>query len=78
MSRNNPKDYTLNKEAAQSLADKIKQYWHTRGHLSVDAWVEVIPIYNPSSGKRIATRFEINSNIIQSVSSLENGHVTRV
>jgi hypothetical protein len=72
MGKNSPTDYTMNKEAAESLANEIQKFWHDKGCSSVEVWVETIPVYNRGEEKRIATRFEINSNIIQSLSSLEN------
>jgi hypothetical protein len=65
-----PTDYTLNKEAAEELAQKIMDFWAHRGYYEVSAWVESIPIYNTFTGKKITTRYEINSNISQSVSSI--------
>jgi hypothetical protein len=75
MTNRNPKDYTLNKEAAKGLAEKIQKHWHDKGYDSVRVWVEDIHVYNREGTRRITTRFEINSNIIQSVSSLENQYV---
>ena len=75
MTRKNPRDYTLNRDAAKDLAYSIQSSWRQRGYDSVEVWVETIPVYNKHTGERLTTRFELNSNIIQSVSSLERGHV---
>ena len=74
MSKNIP-EYTLEREHALELVTKIKDFWHSRGQTEVEVWLETIPIYNRATQKKVATRFEINSNIFQSVSSLESGNV---
>ena len=74
MGRKNPKDYTLNKEACQELVDKIARVWGDKGVSGVEVWVESIPIYNHRTGERISMRYEINSNILQDVASLEAGN----
>lgn len=74
MSKKNPRDYTLNKEAAKGLAERIQKSWHDRGHDSVEVWIEDVNVYDRNTKKLITTRYEINSNILQSVSSLESGN----
>lgn len=34
------KDYTGKQKDAQELASRIRTYWHNRGYLDVEVWVE--------------------------------------
>lgn len=62
-------DPTMKRADAQNLARRIKKYWHDLGYKTVHVWVEPVPIYSPATNEKIATRFEINSNIVQKVPS---------
>lgn len=61
-------DYTGNKDAAQELANKFKQYYKDRG-VNVDVGVESIPIYN-SQGDRVYVHYKLKHNVSFSVKDI--------
>lgn len=74
MSKKSDTDYTLNKDAARNLCERIEKFWHSRGYIYVLAYPKAVIIYD-TAGNKVGTRYEIKSNIKQSVSSLERGHI---
>lgn len=35
---------TLSKAGAQELALRIERFWHTKGHLDVKVWIELVDV----------------------------------
>lgn len=56
------KDYCTNKQNAQSLVLRLKQYYYDKGYTNFDVWMEPRAIYSPS-GDNIAIFYDIRSNL---------------
>lgn len=67
-------DPVRNKFAAEEMADRVRDWWHSRGQTKVKVWVEETNGIN-DFGTKMPSVYEIKSNIIQDVNQVLLGNV---